>query len=839
MDEKELLKELIDHINNGGKAIVKIAEFKKKYPDVDNAFWKKLRKDATSATQGTHEAQYAKVKEKARKEAVTLVNDILKNATFAGKSIGSRGINRLSEILNKLHLLKPAGDIDSEALNNLLRLAETQLRAADMLKEYSQLERIVDKLSEEQFMGKDEEEHRLINMALNEFYIEFGQYNYMDADDRKAMYIFWEKVQDEYPKLVKAVEDLKEKLQKLRPDDANFQKLVNDLEAPPPYILHIGTVKVRFKDPLQRFIAFLERLGAKKPRGGKTTYSRQTIRGKEGSKIVEDKLVGEARPELSQRLPESHSSARSDRVLELTRDGLEYSDEVIPLDTGMKEIELDPVLWEIWDDLEVPAGFGDDLEDMLEQLSKLDALTGEDKRLADLVTEELKNAVKDIQDGVIYLPIAHWLKELVPGIVDEIGDVNDKTGKFFSVLNRLFLESGMFNVYMGTKFGGPQRGAAGSAIEISGKTDAQQFRRPRIQGTMDTLPEEKTDEYIEAVDEEWKELQKLLNNYYFHPINKGDFVNDEKPDFSDLGGTDYDAVEEGEEEPEVGEFDPDRTTQEGKYPYRALEFNFGTHPMANIVRRMLAALDDDMFDPDVLESLVELIQMLKGGFESVQGWERYRKNIEEHITLTLDKLLPDHKHENRVWAAGKIGDALTNAQEEPLISEMKLFGKPIDDLYKEYVSWNDGDLPLTHIRALLLSPEFENMMREDADWSEKEDYDEVVGFVKKVLQLTEPKEEVSAKDEVDESTTALNKALLKVHDYINKMNSLPIYYGQLDINDIDDMDYLINKIEKEDKVEVNSVEVALIVNSIDSYYNISKSFGFRESVVYKIKGLCR
>lgn len=831
MDEnikEQLVNELVKHINDGGKAIEKIKEFQSKYPDTNKSIWKEIRKLAKERGEGSHEQQYKKRQEIARKESVKLVNEILSYATFRGSSLGSSAFRRLNEIDDKMRLLKPDGQIDSDKLNDLLTQAQIKLREADKLKEMKIIERIVDHLSEQQFMGKDEGEVRLINMALDRFYFEFGEVNYMDADDREEVYAFWEKVQDEYPKLVKAVEDLKNALKKLRTEDAGFQKLVDDLEVPPPYINQIGIIKTQFRSPLERFIEFLERLGARRPREGRTSYSRRTVRTGKG---------GGLRPELSERLPEKlPGGGRDERVTETTPQGTLYQED-IPLDINTSEIELDPILWDIWDELEVPAGFGEDLEEMLEQLSKLDSLEGEEKRLADLAIEELTNAVKDIPDSSIYLPVAQWLKDMVPGITDEIGEVNDKTGKFFATLNRLFLESGLFPVSIGTQYGGPQRGAAGGAVEISGKTDAQQFRRPRVQGTMDTLPEEKTDEYVKAVKEEWEELQKLLNSYYFHPISKGKFHNDEKPDFTDEGGRDYDAVKEGDSE--IDEFDPGRTTQEGQYPYRALEFNFGTHPKAKTIKRLLLALDDNMFDTELLESLIELIQMLKGGFESVEGWNRYSQNIEEQVKFTLDKLLPDYKHENRVWAAGKIGEALIASQEETLLSEIKLFGKPIDDLYAEYVRWNDKDLPLSYLRSLLVSPEFENLMREDADFGESDDYKELVGYVKKILELTEPKEERTAKDEVDESRSALNKSLLKVHDYINKMNGLPIYYGKLNVSDVDDVDYLITKIENEDRVEVNCIEITSIVNSVDSHSNISKSFGIKESIIYKIKGLCR
>ena len=71
------------------------------------------------------------------------------------------------------------------------------------------------------------------------------------------------------------------------------------------------------------------------------------------------------------------------------------------------------------------------------------------------------------------------------------------------------------------------------------------------------------------------------------------------------------------------------------------------------------------------------------------------------------------------------------------------------------------------------------------------------------------------------------------------MNKETIYYGRLDVNELEDMDYLINKIENEDKVEINVMEISSIVESINSHNNISKSFGIHVNIIYKIRGLCR
>ena len=803
---EEIINAILQSIHKGSKLNDAINELRPDYadqftdPTQVKPFWKGVAKDVKRQMKGSD----VDVQGKAIKEATSMINRFFEGVDFKGKQFKTRGLDKLSEISDtKKHRLgmNKKFNKDMDSWEKELEAIKPILEKAGKRNLYPILERVFETISIQIFnKPSDGSDSQRINMIVENFYSEIGEVDFMKADDRESMYMFWERIQDKYPELVNAIVNLKKKLQELRPDDADYQRLVAELEAPPPYIKHIGIVKKNFNNHVERVIELVARLGGQKPKI--TEYSRQHDRTKPS---------GETRPELSQRSrAKSPGGARDDRAVSTA---WESEGEQIPLDIHTVELELDPILWHNinTEAQEIQAGMGGDIEDILEELEeiKLDLPEGDQRELLEDLITELKSSVKD------------------SGIVTEIDEITKETGKFFSILNRLFLESGKLPVTMSPKVGGPQRGAAGGSVQVGTKDDPQQFRKPREQGTPSEIPSPKQDEYVKEVEEEFEALMELINSYYFHPLSKGKFV-DGKPEFVDEGGMDF-----GEE------FDPDATTQEGRYPYRAMELNFGTHPKAVTLQNMLRAIDDNFFDTELLEELIDFIKLLKGGFSSVEGWENYVREMEVRIKTVLDELLPDFKEDNRIWGAGKIGEALLAHQSNKLLSELKFFNKPLDEFYQEYLAWGDKDLPLSNIRSILQSPEFENLMRGEKENSSKEDYDSLDKSVEKILELTEPKTEEGVKERIDVQEDRIGKSLLNVHDYINKMKGLPIYYGKLNVNDVDDIDYLINKIESEDKVEINCIEITGIVNSIDSHNNISKSFGFNESIVYKIKGLRR
>jgi len=61
----------------------------------------------------------------------------------------------------------------------------------------------------------------------------------------------------------------------------------------------------------------------------------------------------------------------------------------------------------------------------------------------------------------------------------------------------------------------------------------------------------------------------------------------------------------------------------------------------------------------------------------------------------------------------------------------------------------------------------------------------------------------------------------------------------MDIDDIDNLSYVINKIKKEDDIDIYGVDIYNIVNSQSSFNTIAVENGISSELVYKIKGLFR
>ena len=190
-------------------------------------------------------------------------------------------------------------------------------------------------------------------------------------------------------------------------------------------------------------------------------------------------------------------------------------------------------------------------------------------------------------------------------------------------------------------------------------------------------------------------------------------------------------------------------------------------------------------------------------------------------------------------AAGQIGEVLINHQEDARIKDIKLFGKPIAKLHEKWVNRDSSKvMPLDSLRSILQDDTYTNMLRREEQYGDEKEVKALRITVDKILDLTSPEQE-TVRTDIEREKKRVQKSILVVHDYIRKMENRPIYYGNLNSDNLDDMDYLINKIESENKVEVNVLEVNSIIDSVNSHMNISKSFGLNEEVIYKVKGLCR
>tara|TARA_R100001082_G_scaffold111278_1_gene94706 strand:- start:515 stop:2962 length:2448 start_codon:yes stop_codon:yes gene_type:complete len=92
---------------------------------------------------------------------------------------------------------------------------------------------------------------------------------------------------------------------------------------------------------------------------------------------------------------------------------------------------------------------------------------------------------------------------------------------------------------------------------------------------------------------------------------------------------------------------------------------------------------------------------------------------------------------------------------------------------------------------------------------------------------------------VSENLPKLASAVLYSYDLIRKHNNLPIYSGYLDVNSPEDIEYLIDTIDKKYSLDVYGKDVDTIVKSHMTMKELVSTLGIPHEVVYHIRGMFR
>jgi len=843
-DRKEqFIKELMNAIKRGRDPAKIVAAWEREYAnefeDEDDLedYFDEILSEARSGT--THQQPNVGEKE----ELIKRINKWLRYLKY-GSRVKLITYEELHEI-DESRIIPNMSNIRNKNLDDIEEdLFEIQSEI-DRLKMsgHKKLQDLFDELEEKMTVQvPNEEELKLLSMTLEDYYKQLGELDLTLANDREKMYAYWREVADVYTTLVATIEEFKELVAASRAD-ANVKRLVAQLNIPPPYVKELDKVNpAESRGVNTRILEFIEQMsGAKSPK--RTTYE------------MEHQPKGSF---LSQKRPAESPMAQDSKEKSTTSTWL--TEEERNLMEDFDEIEVDPIMAKLIkeDWFAINVGMGDDLEKVLDALDEIYesfSPNSEDKQRVGAVIKEIIDSTKDM--GKFFLPLTNWLKDIDPSLIDEITKMEEETGRFFGLLNRIFLESGTLPISMDVRVGSPQSGKfspRGGGPAHQGKGDKpphKGLRTTRAQG-FEGLEERDDQGFSKKLQGKIKELMRLLNDYYFHPMAKGWFVHEEKPEFITSGESIRDLDDPTEEfDPD----DPDITSIEGRFPFKSMDLKFGTHPKAHATNELLTN-NNELLKLSNLEQLEQYLKDLKSGYE-LKGWKQYVNKLERMVKL-LDKIFPNEAKMNRIWAAGQLGTMLINHQSKSSLSSIKLFGKPVDSLYKKFLELTkeerneEGELigemtkavfPIDQIKEVIQTDEYINLLRREEKWAEESDVKKIIDVVRSIVKLTSPKpkgETVSSDLERERSQVKqVKKSLLIAHDTIRKMNNREIYYGNLDINELEDMDYLITKLWVENNVEVNSMEIINIVNSINSHENISKTFGFGEEIIYKIKGLCR
>lgn len=86
---------------------------------------------------------------------------------------------------------------------------------------------------------------------------------------------------------------------------------------------------------------------------------------------------------------------------------------------------------------------------------------------------------------------------------------------------------------------------------------------------------------------------------------------------------------------------------------------------------------------------------------------------------------------------------------------------------------------------------------------------------------------------------AMYKAYIDALDTLKSNRGEKIYKAYLDFNDVGDVEYVLELIEKEDRIDLYARDIEGIIKSYDSFNTLSSYYGISDDIIYKVKGLFR
>jgi len=86
---------------------------------------------------------------------------------------------------------------------------------------------------------------------------------------------------------------------------------------------------------------------------------------------------------------------------------------------------------------------------------------------------------------------------------------------------------------------------------------------------------------------------------------------------------------------------------------------------------------------------------------------------------------------------------------------------------------------------------------------------------------------------------AMYKAYVEALDTVKSNRGEKIYKAYFDFDDVGDVEYVLDLIHKEDKIDLYARDIEGIIKSYDSFNTLSSYYGISDDIIYKVKGLFR
>jgi len=629
----------------------------------------------------------------------------------------------------------------------------------------------------------DSELEDSIQMNLEDFFEDLTQVNLKLAKDRVKLYRFWKNVNKEYPKFIEAIDEFAEACEGT-PLEEGASKLAE--YKPDNYVIKVAPQPITLDKKEIRLFDILESLGG--TISGEARQEWMTRR-----QIAEDKERGDSKDYNWQTGDEKYNlKPLGDGAIEHIR---QLSD---------RSTNVDPIMAYIYKDLDTPVG-----------MEELGYFT---RRLESLLSGASPNAAKKIEDVILklksesanwaddaYLPMGDWLANFfktthgtkgikvkterggnkitsgeheLQGELQRFDRVAEGTEKWFEDLQELLYEKQTADELY-------------AQYPLEQKPDSPRSQGPHVSspknrdegelGTMDPqrsqgLLEPKKKEIPPKVEKALKDLKRYLNRYYFQPLDSGYFVKEQTGK--------YEIIQSGKILPSIERLVKpilSSGSTQGQ-AYKMLRYELGDSSSIRAERDLLEGAVDNL-DTLTLTKLTNFFKEANQG-KKHENWNEYVDSVEGAVKL-LNHIFPDDKKDNKVWAAKAIARTLerrTEPNEEGhkwIMQDVKLGNDNIIDIMNLQVTKD----PISNLVTLLQSEAIGPYIALKEEY-QKDEANKLNESIEKLLEVLM----------TFTKSMTINHAILNVHDAIRKMEGKTIEYGFLQTNDIEDMDYLINKI---------------------------------------------
>jgi hypothetical protein len=253
--------------------------------------------------------------------------------------------------------------------------------------------------------------------------------------------------------------------------------------------------------------------------------------------------------------------------------------------------------------------------------------------------------------------------------------------------------------------------------------------------------------------------------------------------------------------------------------------NAAKNPIGNFLKRTISE-GLGRLEADDIDSIMEFIELIRNPTKGFDIRKTY--DLGEDAVEGLTAMWGNEEEQNNIESIGGIivKYAEATGYDDSQLQELPDFmGENIFELYSNYVNEsNRNKYPILLLRSVLQMPPFKAY---PSEW--------FGDLGKKIQELGEQLDSFSNKIENAE----INYKLLEAHDTIRKMNGKPLVWAMLSLDEISHMDDIINKMEKEHRVDITATEINSIVKSVSSYDSLARNHGVNEEIIYTVKAMFR